>query len=423
MKKVKVGFNPHFKEFNNIKKRYRVAKGSAGSGKSVNIAQDFIFKLSDPKYKGANLLVVRKIGESNKDSTFAELTGAINRMFKGSVDRYWSIKTSPFTITSKVTGNSIIFRGMKDDSQREKVKSITFPDGKLTWIWVEEASELQESDIDILDDRLRGLLDNPNLYYQITFSFNPISATHWLKKKYFDYKDDDIFTHHSTYRDNRFIDEAYHRRMERRKIQDPEGYKVYGLGEWGELGGLILNNVEMIDFDDLELIFDNFDNKGYGVDWGFNHATAVLPVAEKDNCLYVFNELYEYEKDTDEIIEIAQQKGFQKKLRFICDSAEPARVKTLKKAGFNASGVKKYPGSVNEQIDKLKKYDKIYINTNCLNTFKESQQWKWKKDRDGNYIDTPVDFFDDAMAALRYATDLFDTGNKIKTLSKSDLGL
>lgn len=408
MKKIKVKFNSHFKEFNSIEKRYRVAKGSAGSGKSVNIAQDYIFKLSDPKYKGANLLVVRKIGESNKDSTFAELTGAIYRIFGSHADRYWTIKTSPFTITSKVTGNTIIFRGMKDDSQREKVKSITFPNGKLTWIWVEEASELQESDVDILDDRLRGQLSNPNLYYQITFSFNPISATHWLKKKYFDYKDDDIYTHHSTYKDNRFIDDAYHRRMERRKIQDPDGYRVYGLGEWGELGGLILNNVEMMDFENEGLVFNNFDNKGYGADWGFNHATAILAIAEKDNCLYVFDELYEYEKDTDEIIDIAKRKGYQKRLRYMCDSAEPARIKTFRKSGFNASGVKKYAGSVNDQIDKLKQYDKIYINTNCNNTFKESQQWKWKKDKDGNYIDTPVDFFDDAMAALRYATDLFN---------------
>ena len=180
-RKVKIGFNPIFKDFNNTNKRYRVAKGSAGSGKSVNIAQDFIIKLGDMKYKGANLLVVRKIGESNKDSTYAELTGAIYRIFGNQTERYWSIKTSPFTITSKVTGNSIIFRGMKDDSQREKVKSITFQQGKLTWIWIEEASELQESDVDILDDRLRGILDNPNLYYQITFSFNQCVALIGLK--------------------------------------------------------------------------------------------------------------------------------------------------------------------------------------------------------------------------------------------------
>ncbi|MEK1833269.1 phage terminase large subunit [Priestia megaterium] len=54
-----------------------------------------------------------------------------------------------------ITGNKVIFRGMKDVNEREKVKSINFSRGKLTWIWIEEATELQESDVDILDDRLR----------------------------------------------------------------------------------------------------------------------------------------------------------------------------------------------------------------------------------------------------------------------------
>ncbi len=415
-KKINVGFNPTFREFNRTTKRYRAARGSAGSGKSVNVAQDFILKLGDMKYKGANLVVIRKIGESNKDSTFAELTGVIYRLYGEYASMYWDIKTSPFTITSKVTGNSIIFRGMKDQSQREKVKSITFPTGKLTWVWVEEATELAEEDIDILDDRLRGILDNDNLYYQMTFTFNPVSATHWIKGKYFDYKDSEIFTHHSTYKDNRFIDDGYYDRMERRRVQDPEGYRVYGLGEWGELGGLILNNIEMIDFEGIE--FRNFDNRGYGADWGYNHATAILPIAEKDNCLYIFDELYEYEKDTDEIINIANQKGYDKRLRYICDSAEPDRIKMFQKAGFNATGVKKFAGSVNAQIDRLKTYDKIYVSPRCTNTFKEAQQWKWKKDKDGNYIDTPVDYFDDSMAALRYATDLFDGGNQVRFINK-----
>jgi phage terminase large subunit len=406
MADVKVGFNPIFKSFNKCKKRYRLAKGSAGSGKSVNIARDYILKLGDHKYKGANLLVVRKIGESNKDSTFAELRSAIFAIYGKLTDKYWTITTNPLYIENKVTGNSIIFRGMKDDAQKEKVKSITFANGKLTWIWIEEATELKEEDIDILDDRLRGLLPD-NLYYQITFSFNPVSATHFIKSKFFDFKDDDIFTHQSTYLDNRFIDEAYHKRMMRRKAQDPDGYKVYGLGEWGELGGLILNNIEVIDFEKLEIDIKKFDNRGYCQDFGFNHANAILEVAEKDNCLYVDEIIYVHEKDTNEIINLCNEKKVERNTRMICDCAEPDRIKMFKRAGYNAVGVKKYQGSVVAQIDRLKQYDKIYINSSAINTYKESQQWKWKKDKDGNYIDTPVDFFDDAMAALRYSTDLF----------------
>ena len=126
-------------------------------------------------------------------------------------------------------GSDVIFRGMKDDRQREKVKSITSDKGKLTWIWVEEATELTEEDWDILDDRLRGKLDNPNLYYQMIATFNPVSSTHWLKGKFFDAPDVNVLAHTSTFKDNLFVDAQYKMRMERRRERDPEGYRVYAL--------------------------------------------------------------------------------------------------------------------------------------------------------------------------------------------------
>lgn len=399
MNTVKVGFNKVFKPVNQTRKRYRILKGSAGSGKSVNIAQDYILKLGDPKYRGANLLCVRKIDATNRNSTFAELYGAINRIYGTSYKRFWKINTNPLMLTNLVTGNSVIFRGVQHDGDREKLKSITFPNGKLTWIWVEEGTELMESDLDILDDRLRGFLDNDNLYYQITISFNPVSATHWIKRKFFDYVDDDTFSHHSTYLTNRFIDEAYHRRMMRRKEQDPEGYQIYGLGNWGELGGLILHNYEVKEFNTDPLWFDSMNS---AQDFGFNHANALYEGGWKDGNIYITKELYVHEKDTEEIIEMANRNGFNKRLQMFCDSAEPDRIKMWKKAGYRAVPVSKEPGSVKAQIDYLKQ-TKIYIHPSCVNMVKEIQQWKWKKDKTtGLYIDEPLDFMDDAMAALRY---------------------
>lgn len=414
---IKVEMNSVFKEFNKTKCRYRLAMGSAGSGKSVDIAMDFILKLSDMKYKGANLLVVRQTETSHKDSTFAELLSAINRM---GLSRFWSYTLTPLTLTCKTTGNMIIFRGFSDQRARERVKSITFPQGKLTWIWAEESTELQESDVDILDDRLRGQLDNPNLYYQVTFSFNPVSASHWIKRKYWDYESDDIFKCHSTYLDNRFLDKSYHKRMMMRKEQDPEGYQVYGLGEWGELGGLILTNYVV---EDLSTDFNRYDNVLYSQDFGYNHANCILEVGFKDDEIYVLRELYVHEKDTDEIIQMANEMGFDKHKKMWCDSAEPDRIKMWQKAGYKAEGVKKEQGSVNAQIDYLKQH-KIHINGCCLNTIKEIQQWKWQKDKTtGLYIDTPVDFMDDAMAALRYSVENYRRNKRLKTMNKSLLGL
>ncbi|HFL3638061.1 TPA: PBSX family phage terminase large subunit [Clostridioides difficile] len=403
---VRIKFNPSFKETNFTKKRYRAMKGSAGSGKSVNVAQDYILKLGDKKYQGANLLVVRKSEATHKYSTYAELTGAINRIYGKQADKYWKTTLNPLEIKSKVTGNSIIFRGVNDAKQREKLKSINFSKGKLTWVWCEEATELMESDIDILDDRLRGILTNPNLYYQMTFTFNPVSATRWIKRKYFDYKNGDIFTHHSTYLQNRFIDEAYYRRMQMRKEQDPEGYRVYGLGEWGETGGAILKNYVIHEF---PTEFEYFDNMRLSQDFGFNHANAVLRIGFKDGELYICNEIYVHEMDTSEIIKIANSIGLEKNLFMYCDSAEPDRIKMWKSAGYKAKGVKKGPGSVKAQIDYLKQL-RIHVHPSCTNTIKEIQQWKWKQDeRTGLYLDEPVEFMDDAMAALRYSID-----NKLK---------
>lgn len=393
--------NPCFKEVDRSDKRYIVMKGSAGSGKSVDTAQNYILRLMQDK--GRNLVCIRKSDITNRDSTFAELTGAIYRMFGDKAEQYWQINMSPLQLTCKANGNKIIFRGMNDDKQREKLKSITFQKGKLTDVWCEEATELTQADLEIIDDRLRGTLPDGQ-FYQIRLTFNPVNKNHWIKKVFFDIPDDNVLCHHSTYLMNRFIDDAYRARMERRKIVDPEGYRIYGLGEWGEIGGLILHNWEVKEISQNPADYDDFAN---GQDFGFNHANVILPVGIKDDDLYITKELYEFEKDTNELIGLALALGIDRKKQMWCDSAEPDRIKMWQKAGFRARGVDKggSAGSVKAQIDWLKQR-KIYVHPSCTNTIKELQQWKWKKDeRTGEYLDEPVPFQDDAMAALRYAVE------------------
>lgn len=376
-------------------------KGSAGSGKSVDTAQNYILRLM--RDAGRNLVCIRKSDITNRDSTFAELTGAIYRMFGDKAERYWQINMSPMKLTCKANGNQIIFRGMNDDKQREKLKSITFQKGKLTDVWCEEATELTQADLEIIDDRLRGTLPDGQ-FYQIRLTFNPVNRNHWIKKVFFDISDENVLCHHSTYIMNRFIDDAYRARMERRKLVDPEGYRIYGLGEWGEIGGLILHNWEVKDISQNAADYDDFAN---GQDFGFNHADVILPVGIKDDDIYITKELYEYEKDTNELISMALNLGIDRKKQMWCDSAEPDRIKMWQKAGFRATGVDKggSAGSIKAQIDWLKQR-KIYVHPSCVNTIKELQQWKWKKDeKTGDYLDEPVPFQDDAMAALRYAVE------------------
>lgn len=391
--------NRIFKDPDQSQKRYIVMKGSAGSGKSVDTAQHYILRLmSDP---GRNLLCVRKSDVTNRDSTFAELQGAIFRMFGESYKKYWYINSSDMRLECIANHNQIFFRGVNDEKQREKLKSIAVKRGKLTDVWIEEATELTQSDFEIIDDRLRGELPEGQ-FYQIRLTFNPVSSSHWIKKHFFDRADPDVFTHHSTYKDNRFIDDAYYRRMERRKEVDPDGYRIYGLGEWGEVGGLILTNYVVEDFDTSPERFDYMVNSQ---DFGYNHADCIGEVGFKDGELYLCREIYEFEKDTGELIDLANERGFNKSLTMWCDSAEPDRIKMWRKAGYKAKGVKKEPNSVRAQIDYLKLH-KIHIHPSCINTIKEIQQWKWKKnDKTNEYLDEPVNFFDDAMAMLRYSIE------------------
>lgn len=410
--RITVKANPCFKKVDRSHKRYIVMKGSAGSGKSVDTAQNYLLRLMQDI--GRNLVCIRKSDITNRDSTYAELTGAAYRMFGDQIDRYWNIKQSPLQLTCRANGNQIIFRGVNDEKQREKLKSITFQKGKLTDVWIEEATEITQADFEIIDDRLRGELP-PGQFYQIRMTFNPVNRNHWIKKVFFDVPDPNVLTHHSTYLDNRFIDAAYHARMARRKEVDPEGYRIYGLGEWGEVGGLILHNWKV---ENISQNIDYYDDIAIGQDFGFNHANAILLLGIKDGNIYILQEIYVFEKETAEIIPLAIKAGIPAKRTMWCDSAEPDRIKAWRTAGFRARAVckehtteKKYQSA---QIDWLKGIvgkDKvikrmIYVHPSCTNTIKELQQWKWKKDeKTGEYLDEPVSFQDDAMAALRYGVE------------------
>ena len=411
----RVLFNKAFRAANETKCRYRVLLGSAGSGKSVDVAQDYIVKLSNPRYEGTNLMVVRATESSHLNSTFAELVGAVNR---SGLSHLWNIRMNPMSMTCRHTGSMVFFRGCNDARALERLKSVTTNTGKLTWIWVEEATELKASDFEVLDDRLRGELPD-HLFYQITLTFNPIDAQHWIKLNLWDHDSGDIFKLRTTYLDNAFIDEAYKARMERRRVVDPDGYEVYGLGHWGDTGGNILRNYSL---KTCEKDYEWYDSVVMSQDFGFNHANVLLVVGWKDGDMYVMAELYETDKHTGELIALAGEMDLPRSAMMCCDSAEPDRIKEWRQAGYRAIGVKKEAGSVKAQIDYLKQRH-IYIDPSAPNTFKEIQQWRWKKDTNGMTLDQPLEVNDDAMAALRYATEPYRRASGLRTLSKAALGV
>lgn len=222
-------FNPLFRPYlTDNTHRYLILYGGAGSGKSVFAVQRFLYRLLTLPL--CNILVVRAVAATNRDSTYALFRQVIS---KWGLSELFSCKDSDLRI-SCANGNSVIFKGLDDT---EKLKSITFPKGELTDIWIEEASEILEEDFNQLDVRLRG----KGAHKQMVLTFNPVSVLHWLKLRFFDRKDPRAVVLKSTYKDNQFLDEDYKRTLEGYKDTDPYYYSVYCLGEWGVLGQTIFD--------------------------------------------------------------------------------------------------------------------------------------------------------------------------------------
>lgn len=209
--------------------RYLILHGGAGSGKSVFAVQRYVYKMLTQKQ--FNLLVVRNTGKTNRDSTYALFRQIL---IKWKLYNYFKINESDLRIKCNINGNEIIFAGLDDV---EKLKSVTFSKGELTDIWIEEATEIQESDFNQLDVRLRG----KGTKKQIVLTFNPIDINHWIKKRFIDKKDDNVLVMHSTYKDNDFLDEDYKKLLESYKDTDPYYYDVYCLGNWGVLGKCVFD--------------------------------------------------------------------------------------------------------------------------------------------------------------------------------------
>ena len=211
-----------YRDFWNFKGRYRVCKGSRGSKKSKTTALFFIYSMM--KYPGANLLVVRKVYRTLKDSCFTDLKWAINIL---GVQDYWSVKESPLEIIYIPTGQKILFRGLDDPL---KVTSITVETGHLCWAWIEEAYEInKEQDFNMLDESIRGTVEEP-LYKQITLTFNPWNERHWIKKRFFDVEDENIMAKTTNYMCNEWLDDSDKKLFEDMKKNNPRRYQVAGLG-------------------------------------------------------------------------------------------------------------------------------------------------------------------------------------------------
>ena len=419
----------HYKDFWHFKGRYRVCKGSRASKKSKTTALWYIYNIM--KNPDANLLVVRKIFRTLKNSCFKELKWAINRL---GVSQYWKITESPLEMKYLPTGQTIYFYGLDDPM---KITSITVETGVLCWGWIEEAYEIsKEANFDMLDESLRGLLPE-GLFYQWTFTFNPWNQYIWLKSRFFDVGSDETLTaqleggiikqYHNeeideivqtlaittNYTMNEFIDKATLAMFKLMKSRNPRRYNVAGMGNWGIVEGVIYDKWVECEFDLDEIKRIDGIKSAFGLDFGYTNDPSALfcgMVDTKGKRLWVFDEMYEYGMSNERIFERIVELGYVKE-RIIADSSEPKSVDRLETLGiFNIRKARKGKDSVKSGIDYLQDFE-IIIHPRCVNFLTEISNYTWGEDKNGKKINNPIDEFNHLMDAMRYAVETHSRGN------------
>lgn len=183
-------------------------------------------------------------------------------------------------------------------------------------------------------------------------------------------------------------------------MTDEQFYQVYALGNWGSCEGLVFTNwiEQAYDFEDK-----HFEKFYCGLDFGFNHATSIQLMGLRMNKLYSIYELHASGLTTAEFIAAVKKENVIKKnIEILADSAEPDRIKEWQQAGFNCRGVHKT--TVVASINALKRYEWV-VHPRCVNLLNELGQYHWKKDKNDEATDEPINYNDDAIAACRYAVE------------------
>jgi len=361
--------------------RFLIEYGGSGSGKSVFAAQKTVLRTMQPER--SKMVCTRKVARTIKHSVFAEIGALIRRW---GLLNFFQINKSDKEFTYLPNGNEIITVGLDDV---EKVKSIQ----GVTSFWHEEATEMTATDLIQLNLRMRG--ECPS-YFQHILTFNPISRMHWLKKRYVDPNRDNTTVHHTTYMDNPHCDDEYAGELEDLIDIDTGFHEIYTLGLWGDLTGLVykpfLRGPYPADFDEVI----------YGIDFGYNNPTALIEVGIRDRRVYLTELFYECKYTNGAFIEWMDENGIDKHRCMYGDSAHPDRIHEIALAGYNIFPAHKGQGSVQKGIDFCKTWP-TYTNDNNVNLNAENETYKWRVDKDDNPMDVPVDKFNHAMDAVRYA--------------------
>jgi phage terminase large subunit len=363
--------NPNFVyiEKNIVGKRVIVLQGGTRSGKTYSALQWIIRQCF--KHKGLTISIVRATLPALKATAMRDFFEILDTL--GVYDEGNHNKTEGTYI---LNGNTIEFFSI-DNEQKIRGR-------KRDLLFVNEANEIKIEQWRQLLFRTVG---------RVIIDFNPSMFDHWIYEDVITRKDAGTII--TTYRDNPYLSPEIVNEIELLRDIDPEYYKIFGMGERGQLKGLIFQN-----FAPCKEIPADATLLGAGLDFGFtNDVAACVGVWKQSGELWVDELIYLAGQTNPDLYNRLKELDWHKHKPIICDSAEPKSVEELKRMGVYAIGVGKKDTKLS--IDILKRY-KINVTERSTNVLKEIRKYKWQVDKEGKTLNEPVDFDNHAMDALRY---------------------
>lgn len=390
-------FHPMVRDIRRGQHTEYVLPGGRGSTKSSGISCIIIELLKN--HSDMHALVLRKVGNTIKDSVYAQIKWAISKM---GLEEEFKFKTSPFEITYKPTGQKIYFRGADDPL---KIKSIKPEFGYIGIVWFEELDQFAgpEEVRNIQQSAIRG----GDKAYRFK-SFNPPRSKNNWANEYTteaEFKDDAAKVVRSTYKDvpadwlgEQFVNDAEHL-----KEVNPAAYDNEYMGEANGNGGNVFEFIEERTITDEEI--GQMDRIYAGVDFGwypdqYCYLRTYYDAAREK--IYLIDELYVNKWSNDKTAKWIKQKGYDD-YTMICDSAEPKSINDYRDEGLPARGAVKGPGSIEYGFKFLQTKTIVMDPNRTPNACKEIKAYEYPRDKDGNIISGYVDGNDHAISALRYA--------------------
>lgn len=376
--------------------RHLWLSGGRGSLKSSFASIAVVLRLL--KFPNTHAVCLRKFDSHLRDSVFNQILWAIDSL---GLTKYFIVRKLPLSLTYKLTGQIIYFRGMDDPL---RLKSFRPPFGTISTIWFEELEQYNgmEELRSVFQSLGRG--DTNNILG--IYSYNPpITAYSWVNQEASQYRSDRLI-HKSSYLNApaKWLGRSFILEAEEIKKQNPLAYRHEYLGEITGTGGNVFNNIEDREISDDEL--NSFEYIYQGIDWGF----ATDPVAfircsfdAKRRSLYILDEIYGSQILNTQLMNEIRSRGYHE-YPIIADSAEPKSIAELWSFGFKIYGAKKPPGCKSFDIKYLQDLIKIVIDKRRTpNTYREFTLYEYEKDKNGQYKAVYPDKNDHCIDSTRYA--------------------